>query len=49
MAAELGPAFGPWAESNKADSLLHVVDELIHHGAEVALLRDLYAATPASP
>jgi hypothetical protein len=26
------------------DLLLHVADEIIHHGAEVALLRDLYAA-----
>ena len=44
MAAALGPDWGPWAESNRADALLHVADELIHHGAEVALLRDLYAA-----
>lgn len=45
MAAELGPAFGPWAESSKADALLHVADEIIHHGAEIALLRDLYTAS----
>jgi hypothetical protein len=24
--------------------VLHVLDEVIHHGAEIALLRDLYAA-----
>jgi len=23
---------------------LHVIDEVIHHGAEIALLRDLYRA-----
>jgi hypothetical protein len=25
------------------DLALHVLDEVIHHGAEVALLRDLFA------
>ena len=34
---------GPYAESSKADLALHVLDEVIHHGAEVGLLRDLYA------
>ncbi len=48
MARPLGPSFGPWAESNWADMLLHVADELVHHGAEVALLRDLYAASGGS-
>jgi hypothetical protein len=24
--------------------VLHVLDEVIHHGAEIALLRDLYRA-----
>jgi hypothetical protein len=47
MAAKLGPDWGPWAESNRADAILHVADEIIHHGAEVALLRDLYAANRA--
>jgi hypothetical protein len=41
---ELGPAFGAYATSNRADLLLHVADEVIHHGAEVALLRDLFGA-----
>ncbi len=45
MARQLGPSFGPWAESNVADMLLHVADELIHHGAELALMRDLFTAT----
>jgi hypothetical protein len=45
MAIKLGPSWGPYAERNRADALLHVADEIIHHGAEVALLRDLYAAT----
>jgi len=45
MAHLLGPDFGPWAEANRNDMLLHVADELIHHGAEVAMLRDLYTAS----
>jgi hypothetical protein len=44
MSRPLGPAFGRYAADNRADLLLHVADELIHHGAEVALLRDLFAA-----
>lgn len=40
---ELGPAWGPYAESNTLDLALHVLDELVHHGAEIALLRDLYS------
>jgi hypothetical protein len=44
MAQPLGPRFGPFADNNHADLLLHVGDEVIHHGAEIALLRDLYAA-----
>jgi hypothetical protein len=45
ISQQLGPAFGLYATDNRADLLLHVADEVIHHGAEVALLRDLYAAT----
>jgi hypothetical protein len=40
----LGATWGAYAESNTLDLALHVLDELVHHGAEVALLRDLYAA-----
>jgi hypothetical protein len=35
-----GPAEGPWGDSPRADIVLHINRELIHHGAEVALLRD---------
>jgi hypothetical protein len=38
---------GPYAESNTVDLALHVLDEVVHHGAEIGLLRDLYAAGPA--
>jgi hypothetical protein len=40
----LGPQWGAYAESSTLDLALHVLDELVHHGAEVSLLRDLYAA-----
>lgn len=49
MARELGDSFGPYARDNRADLLLHIADELIHHGAEIALLRDLFTATRAAP
>ena len=37
-----GPAEGPYAEHPLAELVLHVHREVIHHGAEIALLRDLY-------
>jgi hypothetical protein len=39
-----GAAEGPYAEFPMAALVLHIHREVIHHGAEVALLRDLYAA-----
>jgi hypothetical protein len=39
----LGPDWEPYEESNHVDLALHVLDEVVHHAAEVALLRDLYA------
>jgi hypothetical protein len=42
LARAVGPAEGPFAESPYADLVLHVNRELIHHGAEICLLRDLY-------
>jgi hypothetical protein len=40
----VGEAEGPWAEHSYADLVLHIHREVIHHGAEVLLLRDLYRA-----
>ncbi|MGN6753374.1 MAG: DinB family protein [Intrasporangium sp.] len=37
-----GPAEGPWHEIPRAGLVLHINREVIHHGAEVALLRDLW-------
>jgi hypothetical protein len=39
---QLGPDWGPYAESTWADLVVHALDELAHHGAEIGLLRDLY-------
>jgi len=47
----VGPAEGPWADHPMLDLVLHINREVIHHGAEIALLRDLYihsAHTPTS-
>jgi hypothetical protein len=41
---KLGPVAGPFADADKADFVLHMLDEFIHHGAEIALLRDLWRA-----
>jgi hypothetical protein len=38
----VGPAEGPWADHTYAELVLHISREVIHHGAEVLLLRDLY-------
>ncbi|HEY2442481.1 MAG TPA: DinB family protein [Streptosporangiaceae bacterium] len=42
-AAPLGPAWGPYAKDSTIDLALHVLDEVVHHGAEVGVLRDLYS------
>ena len=39
----VGPAEGEYAEHPMAGLVLHINREVIHHGAEIALLRDLYA------
>jgi hypothetical protein len=44
--ARIGEDFGEHAAASTADLVLHVLDEFIHHAAEVSLLRDLYAARP---
>ena len=40
----VGPHEGPFAEYPFAALILHINREAIHHGAEICLLRDLYAA-----
>jgi DinB superfamily len=45
LAVPVGPAFGPYADDSTFALALHAQHEVAHHGAEIALLRDLYAAT----
>ena len=44
IAKPVGPVEGPYKDSPMAGLILHINREVIHHGAEVALLRDLYRA-----
>ncbi|OBG40456.1 MULTISPECIES: DinB family protein [Mycolicibacter] len=46
LARPIGAAEGPWAERTMAELVLHIHREAIHHGAEIACLRDLYAHRP---
>jgi hypothetical protein len=38
----LGPTWGSYADDPWADLVVHAFDEVVHHGAEIGLLRDLY-------
>ena len=44
----LGPRGGPYAADPMAALIVHISREVMHHGAEIALLRDLYRATGAT-
>jgi hypothetical protein len=44
LSETMGPAAGAYGDATRLSFVLHVLDELIHHAAEVALLRDLYRA-----
>jgi DinB family protein len=41
-----GAAEGRWAAHSMSELVLHINREAIHHGAEIALLRDLYTHRP---
>jgi len=43
----LGEAWGPYADSTVLALALHAQREVTHHGAEIALLRDLFRARPS--
>jgi hypothetical protein len=45
----MGAVAGPYVDSTRAAFVLHELDELIHHAAEVAALRDLYRALRPGP
>lgn len=38
----IGPVGGGYADRTRTSYVLHMLDEFIHHGAEVSLLRDLW-------
>lgn len=44
LGEKLGAIGGQYADSDRAAFVFHMLDEFIHHGAEIALLRDLYRA-----
>lgn len=44
LAVQVGAVGGHYGDASRNSFALHIIDELIHHGAEVALLRDLYRA-----
>ena len=45
LARPIGEAEGKWAEHAMSELILHINREAIHHGAEIACIRDLYAHT----
>ncbi|MFN3339243.1 MAG: DinB family protein [Dietzia sp.] len=45
LAAPAGETEGPWADAPMSSLVLNIHREVIHHGAEMCLLRDLYAHT----
>jgi hypothetical protein len=45
LSRPIGPAEGPWADHTTSQLILHINREAIHHGAEIACIRDLYAHT----
>ena len=47
LARPCGPAEGPWAAYPFAALIFHINREVLHHGAEVLLLRDLYRSSAA--
>lgn len=45
LARPIGPKEGPWADHAMSELILHINREAIHHGAEIACIRDLYVHT----
>lgn len=44
LATPVGAAEGPFAQAPMAELVLHINREVLHHGAEILVLRDLYRA-----
>jgi hypothetical protein len=45
LARPCGPSEGPYAEYPMSALILHINREVIHHGAEIACIRDLFVHT----
>lgn len=45
LTTPLGPKAGPYGEQPMAGLILHISREVMHHGGEICLLRDLYRAS----
>jgi DinB family protein len=45
LAEPIGAVAGHYGDASRRSFVLHILDEVIHHGAEAALMRDLYAAS----
>jgi hypothetical protein len=43
LRTEMGPAWGPYEHEPWSALVIHAMDEVVHHGAEIALLRDLHS------
>lgn len=46
---KIGPVGGPYADGTRVSWVLHVLDEMIHHSAEIGLLRDLFRQRDCGP
>jgi hypothetical protein len=42
LAEPIGPVGGGYADRTRVAYVLHMLDEFVHHGAEISLLRDLW-------
>lgn len=50
LAGLIGAVGGEYGDGTRAGYVLHMLDEFIHHGAEISMLRDLYRwQRPISP
>jgi hypothetical protein len=49
LATTMGPIAGQYADYTKASFVHHQLDEAIHHGTEIGVLRDLYRTRSTKP
>ena len=47
LAMPIGPVGGEYADRTRTSYVLHMLDEFVHHGAEISLLRDLWRWQPS--